>query len=97
MSCNNAKYERFQSKPLVNRGYVITDRIGAGSFGIIMMARSRRHHCQMAIKVINKPPKDKKNDCNYYQWCTNNEKQFAYKFDHPYINTYHEIIETTKR
>lgn len=97
MSYNTAvKYKQFQSKSLVNRGYVITGHIGEGSFGIILMARSKRHHCQMAIKVINKPPENEKNDCIYY-WCTNNEKQFAYKFDHPYINAYYEIIETTKR
>lgn len=85
-----------QSKPLLSRGYTLQEQIGEGSFGVIMMARSSRHHCQMAIKVIEKPPNDKNNNCGIH-WSIKNEKKFAYTFDHPYINVYHEIIETTKR
>lgn len=87
-----------QPKPLLNRGYTIHERIGEGSFGVIMMARSSRHHCQIAIKIIEKPLNDKINSCGYcVHWSIKNEKQFAYNFDHPYINVYHEIIETSKR
>lgn len=82
-----------QSGPLTEHGYTITARVGEGAFGVVVMARSDRHHCQMAIKAIKKSSDAKK---HITDWTVNNEKEFTYAFDHPYINGYYEIIETTK-
>lgn len=84
--------DRLQRGSLTRRGYTVIERIAEGGFGVVVVARSARHHRQMAIKVVEKSSKD----CAS-QWCANNEKQFADLFDHPYINAYREIIETTKR
>lgn len=51
----------------------------------------------MAIKLISKPSVVDEKQNFHCNWSINNEKQFTHKFDHPYINAYHEIIETTKR
>lgn len=97
---NAARAVRPTARPLSKRGYTMTERIGEGSFGIVVVAaRSARHRrCQMAIKIIRKPSGENDGgDCAAFRWAIDNEKRFARKFDHPYINAYHEIIETTKR
>lgn len=94
MSANTANSDKIDwPEPLIERGYIITARVGEGAFGDIVMARSERHHCQMAIKVVKKL-----SDTEKYitDWTVNNEKTFTLAFDHPYINGYYEIIETTK-
>jgi serine/threonine protein kinase len=81
-----------QPKALVKRGYTVAERIGQGGYGMILTARSARHHSRMAIKVIERCSSD-----SDLQKAIESEKLFADMFDHPYINVYHEIIETSKR
>jgi serine/threonine protein kinase len=88
--------EQMQRNTLTKRGYTVIERVAKGGFGVVVVARSARHHRQMAIKVIEKSSDRGAMNCAL-QWSVNNEKQFADLFDHPYINAYHEIIETTKR
>lgn len=89
------KRTQTQRSCLLKRGYTITGRVGKGGFGVVLTARSSRHHAQMAIKVVEKSLETE--NCAALHWSINNELQFAELFGHPYINAYHEIIETTKR
>ncbi|XP_025424503.1 uncharacterized protein LOC112693589 isoform X2 [Sipha flava] len=42
-----------QRKSLLKRGYTITERIGDGEFGAILMVRSIRHDRRMIIKAVH--------------------------------------------
>jgi hypothetical protein len=95
MSGDYLKSNAIQRKALVNRGYTITERIDYGGFRVILTARSSRHHSRMAIKVIKRRSNSVPDDV--LQEPIDNENKFADKFDHPYINVYHEIIEKSKR
>lgn len=95
MSGDHLKKNKMHQNALVKRGYKIIERIGHGGFGVIMMARSARHHSRIAIKVIEKYSHGIQ-DAGLER-SISKEKQFTDMFDHPYINVYHEIIETSKR
>jgi serine/threonine protein kinase len=89
------KNKQIQPKALVKRSYTVTERIGHGGFGVILTARSARHHSRMAIKVIERRSNGVPDDV--LQEPIDNENKFADKFDHLYINVYHEIFEKSKK
>lgn len=82
-------------RALVNRGYVIGKMIGQGMYGSILVARSKQHHRQMAIKVAEVFTNGEIDEEK--RWAIENEKTFADLFDHPHLNVCHEIILTPRR
>lgn len=82
-------------RALVKRGYTIDKQIGQGGYGSVLVARSKRHHSQVAIKVVEKLS-DGLIDFGKL-WSIKNERTFAELFDHPYLNVYYEMIHTTNR
>lgn len=82
-------------RALVKRGYTVGKQINGGSYGSVLLARSKRHHGLMAIKMVEKKTSGTYNSGRL--WSIENEKTFAGLFDHPYLNVYHEIIDTSRR
>lgn len=82
-------------RALVERGNIINKLIGQGMCESILVARSKRHHCEMAIKAAKKLS-DGLIELKR-QWAIDNERKFADLFDHPYLNVHHEIIDPSRR
>ncbi|KAI4504708.1 hypothetical protein M0802_000258 [Mischocyttarus mexicanus] len=78
---------------LETHGYAIGNVIGVGSYATVKVAKSERHNCQVAIKIISKyqAPSD------YLKKFLPREIEVVKGLKHPNLIRFYQAIETTHR
>ncbi|XP_043280585.1 testis-specific serine/threonine-protein kinase 4-like [Venturia canescens] len=82
-------------KPTVleSHGYALGRTIGAGSYATVKVAKSNRHECQVAVKIVSKfqAPED------YLRKFLPREIEVVKGLKHPHLIRFLQAIETTHR
>ncbi|KAI4490689.1 hypothetical protein M0804_003633 [Polistes exclamans] len=92
----NVKYGEMSNKKLTvleSHGYAIGNVIGVGSYATVKVAKSERHNCRVAIKIISKfqAPGD------YLKKFLPREIEVVKGLKHPNLIRFLQAIETTHR
>ncbi|XP_013421516.2 testis-specific serine/threonine-protein kinase 1-like [Lingula anatina] len=74
---------------LKDKGYILGDVLGEGSYAKVRNAYSRNHNCRAAVKIINK----RKAPRNFVVRFLSRELEIIQKLDHPNIIKVFDVIE----
>lgn len=70
-------------------GYTLTKTLGEGAYAKVKLATSKKHNCQVAVKVINKrrAPKD------FLKKFLPREVHLMHRLNHPNVVSYFLLID----
>ncbi|KAL9956243.1 hypothetical protein ACROYT_G037693 [Oculina patagonica] len=82
-----------QLSAIEKHGYTLTKTLGEGAYAKVKLADSKKHNCQVAVKVINKrrAPKD------FLKKFLPREVHLMHRLDHPNVIKLHEVVETSTK